>query len=76
MKKIDIVTKKEHELIDIIIPWCKERNLEKEDALAIGLCCRGDRASQAMIDFLRENPNIDYTDLLAKAVEIAEADAE
>ncbi len=65
------VTEKEKELVHIIIPWCKERGLEREDALAIGICCRGDKASQAMIDFLRENPDIDYSDLLLKAVEIS-----
>ena len=64
------VSDKERELMNIIIPWCKERDLEREDALAIGLCCRGDEASQEMIDILKENPDIDYCDLLLKASEI------
>lgn len=66
------VTEKEGELRKIIMTWCEKRGLEREDALAIGICCRGDEASQKMIDFLRENPDIEYTALLQKAVEISD----
>ena len=51
-------------------------NLDEEDGLAVFLCCQRDKAAQAMIDFLKKNPNIDYTDLLAKAVELAESAVE
>ena len=65
-----MVTVKEEKLIQMLIPWCKDRNLEREDAIAILLCCRGDEAAQEMIDFLKDNPDIDYCDLLLKASEI------
>lgn len=65
-------TKKESELLDQIGEYLeKHDDLDEEDGLAVFLCCQGDRASQAMIDFLRDNPDIDYSDLLLKAVEIS-----
>ena len=66
------ITEKENELKEVIIPWCRKRGLGSEEALAIGLCCRGDQASQEMIDFLHANPEINYNDLLLKAVEIGD----
>lgn len=66
-------TKKERELLDEIGKYLEEQDgLDEEDGLAVFLCCQEDNAAQPMMDFLRENPDIDYSDLLKKAVEISD----
>lgn len=65
-----MVTEKEHELIDVVVKWCLDRGLEQEDALPLGLFCRGDEAAQEMIDFIAAHPDIGYDDLVDKAIEI------
>ena len=68
-----MITEKENELVDVIGEYIqRSEDLDKEDGLAIWICCRGDQASQEMIDFLHANPNVDYNDLLLKAVEIGD----
>lgn len=64
------IGKKEEELISCVVDYVKRKNIEKEDGLAIVLLCDNDKASDEIIEFLRENPDVDFYDLFLKAVDL------
>lgn len=65
------VTEKEHEMFQYVVDYVKRNGLEKDDAVALGLLCRGDTVAEKMIRILKENPKIDFDELIKKAVEIS-----
>lgn len=70
------ISEKEQELVNKVIEYAKRKGLSGEDAVAIVLPCRGDDKAELMLKFLNENPDIDFTLLLEKAVEIYKSDIE
>ncbi len=75
MKERRKIGENERKLLPILVNYVKDNELEREDGLAIALLCNSDEKSVAMIDFLRENPNIEFDKLLEKAVEIYQSDS-
>lgn len=61
---------KEEELISCVVDYVKRKGIEKEDGLAIVLLCNNDKSSSEIIEFLRENPDVDFYELFLKAVDL------
>ncbi len=70
MKERRKIGEKEKELLPYLADYVKRNHLEKEDGLAIALLCNTDEKSEIMIDILRKTPDIEFDELLERAIEI------
>lgn len=63
------MTEKEKELARLLV---ETKDFEKDEFIAIGLLCSSENAAGEMIEYLRENPDADFYELLKKAVELSD----